>query len=266
MKSLIWSSRPACCPSCSSAAASSTNVVNGSASLAVKFLYYAQASKGQRSCDPVSNPTTPTQTWQTYNERAHARVIEHACACSLSAAEVWPLSQSCSFILPLYSSLRFPLLSLFFSLFLFLSLHQTNDSAGVQEMDGVSIFRSREGGQTKSKLWIERRREGGEWGDDKSTVCCRLWSEAAGSLEEQQHHWHRGRCRKLKPLSAAENLLLEAVKKKEGTTESIWGESGCKLFVKHASSLKRWRRRGAQIVCGAQSRCCKKKKKPSHPL
>lgn len=103
MKSLIWSSRPACCPSCSSAAFS-TNLMNRSASLAGKFLYYAQASKGQRSHDPVSNPTTPTQAWHTYNKRARAHVIEHACPCSLSAAEVWPLSQSCSFNLPLYSS------------------------------------------------------------------------------------------------------------------------------------------------------------------
>lgn len=78
-------------------------------------------------------------------------------------------------------------------------------------MDGMSIFSSREGGQTKSKLWIERKREGGMRGDVKSTVYCRLWSEAAGSLTEE-HHWQRRQHRKLEALSAAENRLLEAVR------------------------------------------------------
>lgn len=70
MKSSIWSSRPACCPSCSSAA-SSTNLMNGSASLAVKFLYYAQASKGQRSRDPVSNPPKRQHKPDTRTMNAH---------------------------------------------------------------------------------------------------------------------------------------------------------------------------------------------------
>lgn len=83
-------SRPTRCSSCGSAAPTTT-VVNTSVSLGLKCLYYAQASKGQRSRDSVSDPETQAQTWQTYTERARAYVIGYAWARSLLAAEVWTL-------------------------------------------------------------------------------------------------------------------------------------------------------------------------------
>ena len=61
------------------------------------------------------------------------------------------------FLLSLFLPL-FPLsLPLFFSS---PSIQLASDSAGFEEMDGESIFRTREGGQTKSKLGREREREG----------------------------------------------------------------------------------------------------------
>lgn len=59
--------------------------------------------------------------------------------------------------------LLFSLHSFSASVFLSPSIELANDSAGAEEMDGVSIFRTREGGQTKSKRAVERGgREGCE--------------------------------------------------------------------------------------------------------
>ena len=66
----------------------------------------------------------------------------------------------CGFCFLLYLCLLFPLCSLLTlaSVFLSSSVQLARDSAGAGEMDAVSIFRTREGGQTKSKLWRERER------------------------------------------------------------------------------------------------------------
>lgn len=72
------------------------------------------------------------------------------------------------------------------SVFLSPSIQSANDSACADEMDGVSIFRTREGGQIKSKL--EREREGGREKEEGCEEKINLHSTAASGQRHLEPH------------------------------------------------------------------------------
>lgn len=70
----------------------------------------------------------------------------------LKEAFVFTVNQSFMEKACLLFFLTFPISSLSAPGFLSPSVQSTNNSVQAEEMDGVSIFRTREGGQSKSKL------------------------------------------------------------------------------------------------------------------